>query len=483
MPLRFQSTLDDSSFNRSLKRMEAGVAATAARIGQAFSSIGGGGIPALGILGGGGAAASGVSATVGVLYGVAKAGDQAANAIARLNVATGNQQEGLRIFDELKGLAKETGLALEQTSAQFARFAIAGRQIGATNDEVLTLIKLMGQAGVISGSTTEEAGAAAVQLGQALASGKFQGDELRSIMENMPILAEALAEKLGVSVGRLREMGKEGELTTDKVFPALLSAADEINAKFQKMPVSLSRAFGVARAQMAELLADWDRRLGVKDKVASTATGILPAAQRLAEVFVNRYLTPRAPGLRNVPAGAVTEGPPAARAEAPRFKFGSANPGDIGAALADSASGASSAFGTDFERKLEEANRQEIKAREEITRQLEDLAADMKMDNLRKAFARMEDLRSGIQDALAEETNFNLMGRDEVRDAMRGKGRQDRAKSRAERELAAERDPSRKFKDARFGGRDIGGNLVQAAIDQQSIDKIVAGIERLVAAP
>ena len=95
------------------------------------------------------------------------------------------------------------------------------------------------------------------QLGQALASGKLQGDELRSLLENMPVLAQALARELGVGIGQLREMGAAGQLTADRVFPALLAASEKINGEFDKMPPTMSRAAGI----LAESTADFGARL------------------------------------------------------------------------------------------------------------------------------------------------------------------------------------------------------------------------------
>ena len=72
----------------------------------------------------------------------------------------------------------------------------------------------------------------AIQLGQALASGRLGGDELKSILEGLPLVAEKIAKGLGVSTGELKKMGAEGLLTADKVFGALLSGTEKIQADF-----------------------------------------------------------------------------------------------------------------------------------------------------------------------------------------------------------------------------------------------------------
>jgi tape measure domain-containing protein len=193
------------------------------------------------------------------LFEIAKAGDTVAQSLARIGAVTGDVQGTTDVLAQLRGVISQTGGDLRETVGQFTRFTIAGKQIGATNDEVVRLIELVQKAGIVSGSSTQELGAAATQLGQALASGRFQGDELRSIMENMPILAEALARNLGVSIGELREMGKEGQLTTDVVFPALLKSADEIKDKFDSMPVGLGRSFGMMKSGISQAAAELDK--------------------------------------------------------------------------------------------------------------------------------------------------------------------------------------------------------------------------------
>ena len=97
---------------------------------------------------------------------------------------------------------------------------------------------------IASGASQQEISSATQQLAQALASGTLQGDELRSILEGLPTLAQALARELGVSIGELRKLGSEGKLTADTVFPALLGAVEKLNGEFERAPLSVGRAFG-----------------------------------------------------------------------------------------------------------------------------------------------------------------------------------------------------------------------------------------------
>jgi tape measure domain-containing protein len=117
--------------------------------------------------------------------------------------------------------------------------------IGATDEQVVQLTSNILKLGAIGGGSAQEIRSGVIQLGQALASGRLQGDELRSILENLPLVARAIADGLGVGVGKLREMGKAGELTAQTVFDALLSRTDEVNRKFETLFNGWMKAQGV----------------------------------------------------------------------------------------------------------------------------------------------------------------------------------------------------------------------------------------------
>lgn len=289
MPLRFSSELDISKFEKALHDMERKSKSTADTIVGDFSAMADR-LPAGGLLksfGLGGVAVAGVAAG---LVAVTKAGDSATLSIARINSVLGDMDSAKDVYKDLAELAGETGVAVSTSAAQFARFSLAGKQIGATNEQVVTLIGAIQKAGAISGSSTNELAAGATQLGQALASGRLQGDELRSILENMPMFGEALARNLGVSVGRLREMGAEGTLTTEKVFPALLKAAGEIQAKFEQMPPTIGRGWDMLKAKVTQTLVDIDRIGNSSGITASILMGLAGGNKSSSERTWQTYL-------------------------------------------------------------------------------------------------------------------------------------------------------------------------------------------------
>jgi tape measure domain-containing protein len=221
-----------------------------------------------------GATAVAVGAAVNA---IAKAGDEYTRAVGKISAATGSLESAKTVYDDLAAVSTKTGAAMADTTGAFVRFGIAAKQIGATNRDVVRLIQTVQELGVVSGASTQEMAAGSMQLGQALASGKLQGDELRSILENMPKLAELLAAELGVSIGKLREMGKEGELSADRVFTALLRVSDEADKLFAAIPQNIERASGALSSSWDRFLVKLDEGLGLSQGIAKEMMGAAKA--------------------------------------------------------------------------------------------------------------------------------------------------------------------------------------------------------------
>ena len=171
--------------------------------------------------------------------------DELAMTTARLN--TMNQA-----FNEINGTATETDTIVKQiyASAQNARgsfgdmaavvakFGNNARDAFASQDEVIAFANLIQKQMTIAGASTQEASNAMLQLSQALGSGVLRGDELNSIFEQAPNLIQSIADYLDVPIGKIREMASEGQLSADVVKAAIFAAADDIDAKFQAMPMT-----------------------------------------------------------------------------------------------------------------------------------------------------------------------------------------------------------------------------------------------------
>ncbi len=225
------------------------------------------------------------TAFTAIKEGIPAAGDAFKQVTARLQNVTDNASLTAAAYQRLMNVAAQTGTSVQDSVGAFTRFSVAAKDIGATSQQVLDLVAGIQKFGVVSGVSGQEAASATTQLAQALASGKFQGDELRSVMENMPQLAQALARELGVGVGQLRQMGADGKLTADVVFPALLRAVSDVDSRFQQMPVTTERAWSAVKVAMDNLLAQADAYLGLSGRIASqwqSTANLINAVQRTA---------------------------------------------------------------------------------------------------------------------------------------------------------------------------------------------------------
>jgi len=220
-----------------------------------------------------------VAATAGLaIRQLVRAGDELSASLSRLGSATSNVTTAAEVYDRLYAASLRTGAGIADSIAAFTRFSVAARDIGATNDQVLRLIAGIQGFGRLAGTSAAEMSAATLQLGQALASGTLQGDELRSILEAMPQLAQALAGELGLSVGELRKAGAEGRLTADQVFPALLRASEKVQAQIAGLPVTLEQGTGILTAAMDRFLGQLDQAIGGSRRLAQ---GLAAAGQAL----------------------------------------------------------------------------------------------------------------------------------------------------------------------------------------------------------
>jgi tape measure domain-containing protein len=227
-----------------------------------------------------------------------QAGDALTQGLSRLQNATGSVERAGQVYEALYRNALQTGVAVSESVDAFQRFSIAAREIGATSDQVVRLVGGLQRVAIVSGASTQEISSATLQLAQALASGVLQGDELRSILEAMPLLAEGLARELGVSIGELRKLGSEGKLTAERVFPALLRATERLGAELDRAPLSLGRAFGQLTAATENFLGQLDRAIGLSNALARALSAAARAVDSVRQGAGLRSEEERLAGLR-----------------------------------------------------------------------------------------------------------------------------------------------------------------------------------------
>ena len=143
----------------------------------------------------------------------------------------------LKIKD-IYSVAQNARGSLGDMASVVARFGNNAKDAFSSTDEVVKFASIVQKQMTIAGASTDEAANAELQLSQALGSGVLRGDELNSIFEQAPNLIQSIADYMDVPIGQIRNMASEGKLSSDVVKQAILASADEVDAKFNQMPMT-----------------------------------------------------------------------------------------------------------------------------------------------------------------------------------------------------------------------------------------------------
>lgn len=184
----------------------------------------------------------GVAATAvkDLAVGAANLSDQMAQIRSRINLINDGSQTTVEIMDKIYAASQRSRGGYLEMADSVAKLNMLAKDAFGSNDEAIFFVEQLNKQFKISGASVEEATSAMYQLTQAMASGKLQGDEFRSIMENAPMLAQSIAQEMGMSVGQLKELSSQGLITADIIKNALYGSAEETNQKFAEIPMTFA---------------------------------------------------------------------------------------------------------------------------------------------------------------------------------------------------------------------------------------------------
>lgn len=232
--------------------------------------------------------------------------DSLTSSAARLNLIAGEGESVSEIQEDIfRAAQRSRGEYLAMVST-VSKLGITASAAFSDTREIVAFTELLNKNFVVAGASASEMTNATYQLNQAMASGRLQGDEFRSILENAPLLAQAIegyVKELGYADMSLKEMSSQGLITSDVIKAALFSTAEEVNAKFSEMPMTIGqigthaanallRAFQPALQAVGEgaryIYDNWEQVAPVFYGVAggitaaAAAWGIYTAAQWIA---------------------------------------------------------------------------------------------------------------------------------------------------------------------------------------------------------
>lgn len=175
-----------------------------------------------------------------VAVAAAQTADELTSIRSRINLINDGSQTTAEIMDKIYGAANRSRGSYIDMADSVAKLNMLAKDAFSSNDEAIAFVEQLNKQFKISGASIQESSAAMYQLTQAMAAGKLQGDEFRSIMENAPLLAQSIANEMGLSVGQLKEMSSQGLITADIIKNALLGSAEETNEKFAEIPITFA---------------------------------------------------------------------------------------------------------------------------------------------------------------------------------------------------------------------------------------------------
>lgn len=223
----------------------------------------------------------------------------------RLRLVATSQENANRLFDEAVGIANRSRSALGDVVEAYGRIARSTRDLGLSQQDALNITEAVTKSFRISGASIQEASASAVQFGQALASDRLGGDELRSILEQAPRLAQAVVDGINllnttdpstlpkklrdeiaktgrISIGTMRGIAKQGLLTSDVVARAVMTQQDAINAEFARTIPTIGESFVVLKNEWLAFLNDFNKGTGVAQIIAG---GIMLIGKNLQTII------------------------------------------------------------------------------------------------------------------------------------------------------------------------------------------------------
>lgn len=205
----------------------------------------------------------------------ADAWTEAGNKIRAAATSAGVQARSLT---QLKDGANEARTAFGDYVDLYARLIRSASGVAKSEQEIATATDIVSKAFKAGGASAQEQAAGILQLGQALGSGVLQGDELRSLRENAPILAQAIAAEFKTTIAGLKDLGAEGKLTSDRVFKAILNAQKPIEAQFKATNATIADSF-------TRLNNEFTAYIGLADNSNGASAKLVEALGLLADNF------------------------------------------------------------------------------------------------------------------------------------------------------------------------------------------------------
>ncbi|HHF5653668.1 TPA: tape measure protein [Haemophilus influenzae] len=201
----------------------------------------------------------------------------------RIRLVTNSQTAMVAATESVFDISLKTNQAVGATAQIYQRFAQNADRLNLSQLQVSELTETVAKSVAISGASAGAAEAALMQFGQALGSAELRGDELNSVIEQTPGLADAIAKGLGTTTGELKNLAKAGKLDIHTVIQALVKARDTVDNDFNKRVKTLSMSFTNLETSITKFSGEANSALGITQKLA---TGVDFVSDHLQELII-----------------------------------------------------------------------------------------------------------------------------------------------------------------------------------------------------
>ena len=205
----------------------------------------------------------------------------------RIKLVTTSSQQLAQVQDELFAITRRTRGGFSETVELYQKLALQAGSLGLKQQDLLQITENVNKVIAIAGVGSVQASAGILQLSQAFASGRLQGDEFRSISENIPPLLTIFAKELGVTRGELKKLGSEGKITSEVIATALLKETENINDSFSKLSSTLGQATTVLGDSFLNLIGKFNETTGAADFLAEAMLKASQGIDKFAESLGN----------------------------------------------------------------------------------------------------------------------------------------------------------------------------------------------------
>lgn len=222
------------------------------------------------------------SQAIGLTQAILRMSDAYTSLGNRLRQVAESGEQHAALMQRTLEIANRTRTEWTATGEMFTRLSQATREMGISQERVLRLTETISKAFQMSGASATEASAGMLQLSQAFAAGRLQGDEFRSLAESVPSVLTMIAQEMGVSRDALKQLGSDGKITADVLLRAFEGAQSSIDAGFAQTAPTLSQQWTVFGNKMTDVVGKLVQDLGLLDKAAAGLDKIATALDKVA---------------------------------------------------------------------------------------------------------------------------------------------------------------------------------------------------------